>query len=124
VRYDKDYDAIADEGPWHSTRHASRCWKAAASWPSCGTFESPQTLDATMLVLRCSNGSKRGQLHGCRLLKIETQNTNVQACRSYERQGCRLEAIHRAAYPELRGDPTALVQGSTALSRSIWTTGC
>jgi len=79
---------------------------------------------ATMLVLRCSNGSKRGQLHGCRLLKIETQNTNVQACRFYERQGCRLEAIHRAAYPELRGDPTALVQGSTALSRSIWTTGC
>jgi GNAT superfamily N-acetyltransferase len=41
------------------------------------------------------------QLHGCRQLKIETQNTNVRACRFYERQGCRLEAINRAAYPEL-----------------------
>ena len=34
-------------------------------------------------------------------LKIETQNTNVRACRFYERQGCQLRAIHRAAYPEL-----------------------
>jgi len=40
-------------------------------------------------------------LPDCRQLKIETQNTNVQACRFYERQRCRLHAIHRAAYPEL-----------------------
>jgi hypothetical protein len=33
-------------------------------------------------------------------LKIETQNTNVGACRFYERQGCELRAIHRAAYPQ------------------------
>ena len=39
-------------------------------------------------------------LHGCRQLKIETQNTNVPACRFYERQGCHLRAIHRAVYPE------------------------
>ena len=26
---------------------------------------------------------------------------NVRACRFYERQGCQLRAIHRAAYPEL-----------------------
>ena len=41
------------------------------------------------------------QFHGCRQLKIETQNTNVPACRFYERQGCQLRAIHRAAYPQL-----------------------
>jgi ribosomal protein S18 acetylase RimI-like enzyme len=41
------------------------------------------------------------QLHGCQQLKVETQNTNVRACRFYERQGCQLRAIHRAAYPEL-----------------------
>lgn len=35
---------------------------------------------------------------GCRQLKIETQNTNVAACRFYERQGCSLEAINRSAY--------------------------
>jgi GNAT superfamily N-acetyltransferase len=37
---------------------------------------------------------------GCRLLKIETQNVNVPACRFYARQGCRLGAIDRFAYPE------------------------
>jgi GNAT superfamily N-acetyltransferase len=38
---------------------------------------------------------------GCRELKIETQNINVGACRFYERQGCRLGAVNRHAYPEL-----------------------
>ena len=46
------------------------------------------------------------QLHGCRQLKIETQNTNVRACRFYERQGCQLRAIDRGPrdpeLPELR----------------------
>ena len=41
------------------------------------------------------------QLHACRQLKVETQNSNVRACRFCERQGCRLRAIHRAAYPEV-----------------------
>lgn len=36
----------------------------------------------------------------CRLLKIETQNINVPACRFYARQGCELGAINRFAYPE------------------------
>ena len=38
--------------------------------------------------------------HGCRQLKVETQNTNVRACRFYERQGCQLRWIDRAAYPQ------------------------
>ncbi len=37
----------------------------------------------------------------CRLMKIETQNTNVEACRFYARQGCTLGAVNRFAYPEL-----------------------
>ena len=36
----------------------------------------------------------------CRQLKVETQNTNVPACRFYEQQGCRLAAINRHAYEE------------------------
>lgn len=36
----------------------------------------------------------------CRELKIETQNINVPACLFYQRQGCRLSAINRTAYPE------------------------
>lgn len=38
---------------------------------------------------------------GCRLLKVETQNINVSACRFYLRQGCELGAINRFAYHEL-----------------------
>jgi hypothetical protein len=67
--YEKDYDAIAGEGPLQWGRRFD-----LSTW---------------------------AQLHGCRQLKIETQDTNARACRFYERQGCRLETIHRAAYPEL-----------------------
>jgi GNAT superfamily N-acetyltransferase len=35
------------------------------------------------------------------LLKVETQNTNVPACRFYARQGCFLGAIDRFAYRDL-----------------------
>jgi GNAT superfamily N-acetyltransferase len=38
---------------------------------------------------------------GCRVLKIETQNTNVPACRFYARMGCTLGAINQFAYPDL-----------------------
>ncbi len=36
---------------------------------------------------------------GCHQMKIETQNTNLSACKFYLRQGCRLGAINRLAYP-------------------------
>jgi ribosomal protein S18 acetylase RimI-like enzyme len=36
----------------------------------------------------------------CRVLKIETQNINVPACRFYARQGAILGAIHRHAYAD------------------------
>ena len=35
----------------------------------------------------------------CRLLKVETQNINVPACRFYARQGCHLGALNLHAYP-------------------------
>lgn len=35
----------------------------------------------------------------CRELKVETQNTNVAACRFYARQGCTLKSANRHAYP-------------------------
>lgn len=36
----------------------------------------------------------------CRLLKVETQNINVRACRFYERRGCHLGGFNLHAYPE------------------------
>jgi len=41
---------------------------------------------------------------GCRWLKIETQNVNVQACRFYQKMGCTLGAIDRFAYPDQPGE--------------------
>jgi len=41
------------------------------------------------------------KVRSARLLKVETQNTNVPACRFYARQGCFLGAIDRFAYPDL-----------------------
>jgi GNAT superfamily N-acetyltransferase len=39
--------------------------------------------------------------HGCTLLKVETQNINVPACRFYAQMGCELGAINLRAYPDL-----------------------
>jgi GNAT superfamily N-acetyltransferase len=36
--------------------------------------------------------------HGCRQMKIETQNVNVPACRFYQRMGARLGEIHCHGY--------------------------
>jgi ribosomal protein S18 acetylase RimI-like enzyme len=41
---------------------------------------------------------------GFRSLRIETQNTNVAACRFYARHGCVLTAARPGAYPELPED--------------------
>ena len=38
---------------------------------------------------------------GARVLKVETQNTNVPACRFYASHGFVLGAVGRGAYPEL-----------------------
>jgi GNAT superfamily N-acetyltransferase len=38
---------------------------------------------------------------GCRLLKVETQNVNVPACRFYRRMGCTLASVDTLAYPDL-----------------------
>ena len=50
-------------------------------------------------LFRRAAGWARDQ--GCVVLKIETQNINVPACRFYASQGCELRAVHLNAYPEL-----------------------
>ena len=37
-------------------------------------------------------------------MKVETQNTNVPACRFYSRMGCKLAAIDRFAYANPLGE--------------------
>jgi GNAT superfamily N-acetyltransferase len=42
--------------------------------------------------------------HGCRELKVETQNVNVAACRFYAAMGCELRAVREHAYPSCPGE--------------------
>jgi GNAT superfamily N-acetyltransferase len=51
----------------------------------------------TALFLEAAEWSRQKE---CRHMKIETQNTNVPACRFYAKQGCRLGEINRYAYSE------------------------
>lgn len=130
VPYEKDYDAIAGEGPlqwarrfdlsqWalFTARFANRIVGGATvafDTPGLTLLEGRRDL-AVLWDIRVAPDVRRqgvgsalfhkveawARLHGCRQLKIETQNTNVHACRFYERQGCQLRAMNRAAYPEL-----------------------
>lgn len=130
VPYEKDYDAIAGEGPlqwarrfdlskWalFTARFTTRIVGGAIvafDTPAITLLEGRRDL-AVLWDIRVSPDARRqgvgsalfervetwAQRHGCRQLKIETQNTNVRACRFYERHGCRLQAIHRTAYPQL-----------------------
>jgi hypothetical protein len=49
-------------------------------------------------AVRCISQWCREQ--GLKMLKIETQNVNVPACRFYASQGARLGAINRFAYAD------------------------
>ena len=127
--YEKDYDAIAGEGPlqwgrrfdlsrwaFFTARLASRIVGGATiafDTPGLTTLEGRFDL-AVLWDIRVAPDARRqgvgsalfhrveawARLHSCRQVKIETQNTNVRACRFYEQQGCRLQAIYRAAYPQ------------------------
>lgn len=128
--YEKDYDAVAGEGPsqwavrfdlsnWalFTARFARRIVGGATvafDTPGLTMLEGRRDLAALWDIRVAPEFRRQGvgsalfervevwsKLHGCRQLKIETQNTNVPACRFYERQGCQLRAIHRGVYPDL-----------------------
>jgi GNAT superfamily N-acetyltransferase len=125
--YEKDYDAIAGEGPlqwarrfdlskwaFFTARIASRIIGGAAvafDTPGLTMLEGRRDV-AVLWDIRVSPDARRqgvgralfeqveawAQRQGCRQLEIETQNTNVPACRFYEQRGCQLRAVHRAVY--------------------------
>ena len=127
--YVKDYDALS-ERPENWARHFDtsrwaffsaladgvRVGGAAVAWqtPQLHMLEGRDDL-AVLWDIRVAS-SRRGQgigsalfgaavtwatEHGCRQLKVETQNINTAACRFYTRQGCVLVAANRGAYVEL-----------------------
>lgn len=128
--YVKDYDRISGEGPstwskrWDISswgilsafRGSDRVGGAAVAWntPAIDLLEGRRDL-AVLWDLRVSPEQRgRGigrelfsssagwaRRRGCRSLKIETQDTNVAACRFYAGRGCVLRAVSAGAYPEL-----------------------
>ena len=130
VPYEKDYDAFDGEGPlqwahrfdlskwaFFTARIATRIvGGATVAFDTPGLTMLEGRRDLAVLWDSRVFPDARGQgvgsalfekveawarLHGCRQLKIETQNTNVRACRLYVRQGCNLHEFHRTAYPQL-----------------------
>jgi GNAT superfamily N-acetyltransferase len=128
--YIKDYDALAGEGPtaWPKQFDLSnwgffaarigerRVGGAAVGFDTPGVHMLEGRRDLAVLWdLRVAPGARgRGagaalfhaaeawaRAHGCRELKVETQNVNVPACRFYARQGCILAEANRGAYPTL-----------------------
>ena len=128
--YVKDYDAIEGEGPtrWARRFDVSR-WRlffaregeelvggavVVLDAPGVNMLEGRRDL-AVLWDFRV-HPDHRGQGIGARLfdaaigwaagegakaMKVETQNTNVPACRFYASRGCELGAIDRFAYPGL-----------------------
>ena len=130
----KDYDALPGEGPatWSGRYDTSRWGLLAAlrpdgDWiggavvardtPGVAMLEGRRDL-AVLWDLRVAPGRRRrgvgralfeaavqwAMRHGCRDLKVETQNINVTACRFYAAQGCRLREVNADAYPDLPGE--------------------
>jgi ribosomal protein S18 acetylase RimI-like enzyme len=124
----KDYDLLEDPRQWPARFDVSN-WAligtyeggtrvggaiAAFDTPGVDMLEGRKDL-VVLWDLRVSPGARRrglgaallqgveawGRQRQCRELKVETQNTNVAACRLYARQGCTLRQANRGAYPEL-----------------------
>lgn len=133
VPWVKDYDAIEGEGPtrWATRfdvtnwglisahRAGRRVGGAVVAFDTAGVSMLEGRSDLAVLwdirVHPASRSSGIGSLlfravevwardRKCGTLKVETQNTNVPACRFYRRMGCELAAIDRFAYANLPGE--------------------
>jgi GNAT superfamily N-acetyltransferase len=124
--FHKDYDAVENPRTWLTVLDVGQCALFGAYVGSTrvggaiGVFNSP-TLHLTegrsdlavLWDLRVAPSSRRAGAGSalfqavqdwalerqCRELRVETQNTNVPACRFYLSRGCHLHEAKRGAYP-------------------------
>lgn len=129
VPYTKDYDAIGDNpmrwaerfdlshwGFFSAFSGAQRVGRAAVArdTSTLEMLEGRRNLALLWDIRVAPSARRRGvgsalfdaavawaRSRGCLELKVETQNTNVAACRFYAQKGCTLRTVHRGAYPEL-----------------------
>jgi len=126
--YRKDYDAIENTMEWPARFDVSR-WTLMGVFNAgeriggaVGAFGSPgldmlEGRDDLVVLwdIRVTPKARRqgvgsglfrsieawARAKNCRELKVETQNTNVAACRFYAHQGCHVKQANYNAYPEL-----------------------
>ncbi len=122
--YIKDYDTLKDQGPtrwlkrfdmsgwgifmaFDGERHIGGAIVAPGAYVGDLDPRFAQLFDIRLLPGERRRGNGAVLLRraadwagerGCKYLKIETQNTNVPACRFYAGQGCELGNIDKFAY--------------------------
>ena len=129
-RWVKDYDGEDGASParW-SERFDTALWRVVSAWrgteriggvvliadvPGIDMLEGRSDLAliwdlrVAPAYRRCGVGARLisaagewARRHGCRELKVETQNINVPAVRFYESRGFRIRSVVRNAYPGL-----------------------
>ena len=134
--YLKDYDTIGDRPPDWAARYDTSQWvllmaraegrclggtAVAFGPPGLDVLEGRRDL-AVLWDIRVAPASRgrgvgralfeaveaRALALGCRELKVETQNTNVGACRFYAAMGCELRAVRDHAHPQCPGEAQLL----------------
>ena len=129
VPFSKDYDQPEDEHPsglatrfdlknfgiLAAYRGTRRVGGAIVGYDTPGVHLLESRTDLALLLDLRADTQERGngigttlfraaedwaREHGCRQMKVETQNVNVGACRFYERMGCRLGTVRRGIYRE------------------------
>jgi GNAT superfamily N-acetyltransferase len=128
VPYVKDYDRVEHPTTWPARFDVSRWGVLAAvdgeqrlggaiiavDTPGLALLDGRTDL-ALLWDIRVLPGARRkgigsalfdaveqwARSRNCREVRVETQNTNLTACRFYERQGCELEGVNRRAYLEM-----------------------
>lgn len=122
--YIKDYDAARGEGPtrwlkrfdmsnwgifmaFEQETHIGGAIVAPGAYIGDLDSRFAQLFDIRLLPEKRRQGAGAillryaadwAKLQGCKYLKIETQNTNIPACRFYARQGAELGNIDKFAY--------------------------
>lgn len=123
----KDYDAyerptslqalfdLSNWGFFAALAHGRRVGGAIAAWNTRGVEMLEECQDVVCLwdirvhpdfrgfgIGRSlfAHVEKWGKERNCKLLKVETQDNNVPACRFYENLGCELRQVNENVYPK------------------------
>ena len=82
---------------WHSIPMGSTCLKTGEDLSVLWDIRVDPAYRGVGIPL-FRHAADWSRKHGCRQMKVETQNVNVPACRFYQRMGCQLGEIRLYGY--------------------------